>query len=727
MTMHDHVHTAKHAAPAARAASGGQYTCPMHPQIVRDAPGNCPICGMALETIKISKDIVENVELVDFTRRMWISLVLTAPLLLLTMSGWVPGLDLPNRIGPSVSMWLQAILATPVVLWAGAPFFARAWQSVRMWQLNMFTLIGLGTGTAYAFSVFALLFPRMLPATFTSPMGMVPLYFEPAAVITLLVLVGQVLELRARHRTSDALRSLLNLAPPTAFRISATNDAQEIALDQVQVGDTLRVRPGEKIPVDSKVLSGASSVDESMVSGEPMPVEKAIGDGVIGGTVNQTGSLTIQATRVGADTLLAQIVELVGRAQRSRAPIQALADRVAAWFVPGVVIAAALAFGAWWIWGPAPPLAHAITIAVSVLIVACPCALGLATPMSVMVGVGRGAQEGVLIKDAQALELLEKVTVLVVDKTGTLTEGKPKLRQSEPVAGVSAAELLRLAASVEALSEHPVAATIVAGAKERGLTLAPCEFFASITGQGVSGTIEEHIVLIGNPRLMADRGIAISDLSTRAATLRGLGHTVLFAAIDGKSAGLISVADPIKASTPEALASLQKEGIRVVMLTGDNNATAQAVAGQLGIADVRADVLPEDKHRVIQELRAKGEIVAMAGDGVNDAPALAEASVGIAMGTGTDVAMNSAQVILVQGDLRGIVRARQLSRATLRNIRQNLWFAFLYNALGVPVAAGVLYPVFGVLLSPMLASAAMSLSSVSVVANALRLRRAALN
>jgi Cu+-exporting ATPase len=700
---------------AAPAADDAEYTCPMHPEVVQRGPGTCPLCGMALEPRTVALDDEANPELTDMTRRLRVSAVLSVPLFLLAMSDLLPGQPVQHAVSWRVLAWLQLVLATPVVLWGGAPFFQRGWASIRNRSLNMFTLIAIGTGVAYAYSVVATLFPERIPTTGAHG---VPLYFEAAAVITTLVLVGQVLELRARSRTSSALRALLGLAPKTARRLEDDGSEHDVPLAEIRKGDRLRVRPGEKVPVDGVVLEGASAVDESMITGEPIPVEKRPDSKVTGGTVNGTGSFVMRAERVGRDTMLAQIVRMVSEAQRSRAPIQRLADVVSAWFVPAVLVAAVLSFVVWLLVGPEPRLAHALVVAVAVLIIACPCALGLATPMSIMVGTGRGATAGVLIRNAEALELLEKVDTLVVDKTGTLTEGKPRLVTVE-----GGDEVLRLAASLERASEHPLAAAIVRGAAERGLELAQVDEFQSVTGKGVAGRIGTHRVALGNAALMQQLGIPLGPLVERPEALRREGQTVLFVAIDGTVAGLLGVADPIKASTPEALRELREDGIHLIMLTGDNRTTAEAVARRLGIDEVHAEVLPEDKRAVIERLVAQDRIVAMAGDGVNDAPALARAHVGIAMGTGTDIAMESAGVTLVRGDLRGIVRARRLSRAVMRNIRQNLFFAFVYNALGVPVAAGVLYPVFGVLLNPMIAAAAMSASSVSVIANALRLRK----
>jgi Cu+-exporting ATPase len=713
-----------HPGHAEEVAPGVLYTCPMHPEVVRDRPGPCPICGMALEPMTATGDDA-NPELDDMTRRFRACAILTAPPLLVMLAEMVLGQAGLARLFPGHTLsWLQLLLATPVVLWGGWPLFARGWASVANRSLNMFTLIALGTGAAYAFSVAATLLPGLFPAAFRDHAGRVPVYFEAAAVIVTLVLLGQVLELRARSQTSSAIRALLGLAPKVARRLRDDGGEEDVELDSVQVGDRLRVRPGEKVPVDGVVLEGKSNVDESMVTGEPIPVEKPRGARLIGGTVNGTGSLIMRAERVGSETMLAQIVKMVGDAQRTRAPIQRLADVVSSYFVPAVLVAAALSFAAWALFGPEPRLAYALVNAVSVLIIACPCALGLATPMSIMVGTGRGAMAGVLVKNAEALEVTERIDTVVVDKTGTLTEGKPRLVSAElaPDAGVDEAELLRLAASLERGSEHPLAAAVTEAALYRGLALSPAASFESVTGKGVQGIVDGRTVAIGNARLLTDRGVEPGSLAARAEVLRQDGQTVVFVAVDSRPAGLLGIADPIKASAAEAIRQLHEEGLRLVMLTGDNRTTAEAVARKLGIDEVRAEVLPEEKGEVIEELKAQGRTVAMAGDGINDAPALALADVGIAMGTGTDVAMESAGVTLVKGDLRGIVRTRHLSRATMRNIRQNLLFAFLYNALGVPLAAGVLYPAFGWLLSPMIASAAMTLSSVSVIANALRLR-----
>ncbi|HEV8674674.1 MAG TPA: heavy metal translocating P-type ATPase [Methylomirabilota bacterium] len=706
-------------APAART----EWVCPMHPQIVRSEPGTCPICGMALEPRTVTAEEPVNPELVDMTRRFWIGLGLTVHLLALAMSDLLPGQPVQHAVAPWLLAWLQLGLATPVVLWAGSAFFTRAYASIVNRSPNMFTLIAIGTGMAYGYSVVAALAPGLFPASFRSHGGQIGLYFEVAAVITVLVLLGQVLELRARSQTSTAIRQLLGLAPKTARRLLDDGREEDIPLDAVQPGDRLRVRPGEKVPVDGVVIEGTSAVDESMVTGEPMPVEKGPGDRVTGGTVNGTGGFLMRAERVGSETLLAQIVRLVSEAQRSRAPIQRLADQVSGYFVPAVVIVAILTSVGWALFGPEPRLAYALVNAVAVLIIACPCALGLATPMSIMVGTGRGATAGVLVRNAEVLEVLEKVDTLVVDKTGTLTEGKPRLVSVVTRPGLDEAALLRLAATLERASEHPLAAAIVAGARDRGVEPGEARDFRSVTGKGVTGTVDGRAVALGNAALLAELGIDPGDIGERAEAARQDGQTVMFVAVDGRAAGLLGVADPIKTSTPEALRQLREEGVRVVMLTGDSRTTAAAVARKLGIEHVEAEVLPEQKSEVIKRLQGEGRVVAMAGDGINDAPALAQAQVGIAMGTGTDVAMESAGVTLVKGDLRGIVRARRLSRATMRNIRQNLFFAFVYNALGVPIAAGVLYPFTGVLLSPIVASAAMTFSSVSVIANALRLRR----
>jgi len=705
-------------------ATRTEWTCPMHPEVVRDEPGPCPICGMALEPRTITLE-EENPELDDMTRRFRWSALVTAPILAFMVSEFVPGHPLQRLVLHGWLNWLLLLLATPVVLWGGWPFFVRGWASVVNRHLNMFTLIALGVGAAYAYSVVATLAPGLFPDAFRM-MGEVAVYFEPAAVIVVLVLLGQVLELRARSQTSTAIRNLLGLAPKTARRIDADGSEKDVPLEHVQVGDRLRVRPGERVPVDGIVIDGTTTIDESMVTGEPIPVEKTAESTVTGGTVNGTGTVVMEARRVGSDTLLAQIVRMVSEAQRSRAPIQRLADTVSAWFVPTVIAVAVATFFVWSQYGPEPRLAHALVNAVAVLIIACPCALGLATPMSIMVGTGRGAEAGVLIRNAEALETLEKVTTIVVDKTGTLTEGKPKLVTIEPQPGVDAATLLRLTASLEHVSEHPLAAAIVGGAHERNVDLSEVTNFASATGKGVTGTVDGRTVAIGNLKHLEALAIDPGQLKARAEELRRGGQTVMFVAVDGKTAGLVGVADPIKPTTHEAIAALHREGIKVVMLTGDNRTTAEAVAKSVGIDRIEADVLPDQKAEVIKRLQASGERVAMAGDGINDAPALAQADVGIAMGTGTDVAMESAGVTLVKGDLRGIVRARRLSSVTMRNIRQNLFFAFIYNVAGVPIAAGVLYPFFGLLLSPMIASAAMTFSSVSVIGNALRLRRVSL-
>ncbi|MCR4283136.1 MAG: heavy metal translocating P-type ATPase [Bauldia sp.] len=706
-------------AKAEEVPEGTIYTCPMHPEIRQVGPGSCPICGMALEPLMATAETGPNPELVDMTRRFWIGLVLTLPVVALETAAHVFNIHL---VGPRVATWIELVLGTPVVLWAGWPFFVRGWRSLVTRNLNMFTLIALGTGVAWAYSVIATLAPGLFPEAMRGMDGSVAVYFEAAAVITVLVLLGQVLELRAREQTSGAIRALLDLSPKTARRIARDGSEEEIPLDRVGVGDRLRVRPGEKIPVDGVVVEGRSALDESMVTGESMPVTKTARDHVIGGTINQSGALVMEAEKIGRDTLLARIVQMVAEAQRSRAPIQRLADRVSGWFVPLVVAIAVLAFFAWSLFGPEPRFTFGLIAAVSVLIIACPCALGLATPMSIMVGVGRGAQAGVLIKNAEALERMEKVDTLVVDKTGTLTEGKPSVTAIRPASGFSEDELLRLAASLEKASEHPLGTAIVAAAVKRGMKLANPTDFDSPTGKGVTGNVEGRKVLIGNAAFLGGEGVDIKALAADADELRRDGATAIFAAIDGKPAGIIAIADPIKETTPQAIASLHAEGIRIVMLTGDNRITAEAVARKLGIDEVEAEVLPDRKSEVVARLRKEGKVVAMAGDGVNDAPALAAADVGIAMGTGTDVAIESAGVALLKGDLTGIARARRLSQATMRNIRQNLFFAFIYNAAGVPIAAGVLYPVFGLLLSPIIAAAAMALSSVSVIGNALRLR-----
>jgi len=705
-------------APATRT----EYTCPMHPEVVQDTPGSCPKCGMALEPRMVAV-AEENPELADMTRRFWVSTALALPVFVLAMVADMAPELLPAALPMHSVQWIQCLLATPVVLWGGWPFLVRGVQSVRTWNLNMFTLIGLGVTVAWCYSLVALLVPGLFPPVMRHADGTVAVYFEAAAVITALVLLGQVLELKARGQTSEALRLLLGLAPNTARRVNADGSETDIPLAEVKAGDLLRVRPGEKIPVDGKVTEGASSIDESMVTGEPIPVEKGVGASVIGATVNGTGSLLLRAEKVGADTLLARIVQMVGAAQRSRAPIQRLADVVAGWFVPAVVAIAAVAFLAWWTWGPEPRLAHAVVNAVAVLIIACPCALGLATPMSIMVGTGKGATLGVLIRNAEALEIMEKVDTLVVDKTGTLTEGKPELVAVLAAEGYEENDVLQLAASLERASEHPLAAAVVKGAQDRGIELLSVSDFVSETGKGVTGNVGRRRVALGNRALLAGYGLDPGKLPQRAKSARREGQTVLFVVIDGQAAGLLCVADPIKDSTPGAIRELYRDGIVIVMLTGDNQTTAMAVANRLSIARGGAEVLPERKAEIVRQLQAEGRIVAMAGDGINDAPALAQAHVGIAMGSGTDVAMESAGITLVKGDLRGIVRARHLSRAVMRNIRQNLFFAFIYNSLGVPVAAGVLYPFFGLLLSPMIAAVAMSFSSVSVISNSLRLRR----
>jgi Cu+-exporting ATPase len=707
-------------APAIRT----RYTCPMHPQIVRNEPGNCPICGMTLEPLTVTIDET-NPELDSMTRRFWVSAALALPLLAIMVSDILPGHGLQRLLKGQRLGWFEFAIATPVVLWGGWPFFQRGWASIIGRNLNMFTLISIGAGSAYLYSVAAVALPQLFPPSFRDTSGQLGLYFEAAAVITVLVLLGQVLELRARSQTSGAIKALLGLAPKTARRISTDGTDEDVDLNAIQVGDKLRVRPGEKVPIDGVVVEGNSSVDESMVSGEPIPVEKTVDAKVTGGTINGTGSFVMKTERVGADTLLAQIVKMVGEAQRSRAPIQRLADVVASYFVPAVLVSAIITFAVWAIYGPQPHYAHALVNAVAVLIIACPCALGLATPMAIMVGTGRGAGEGVLISNAEALEILEKVDTLVVDKTGTLTEGKPKLTELIPVEGVKDTELLQAAASLEKASEHPLAAAILAAAKETNAELVAIESFLSVTGKGVKGTLNGKQVAIGNVALMTDLGASPELLLTRAEALQKEGQTVMYIALGGKFAGLIAVADPIKDSTAEAIEQLKHEGIKVVMVTGDNHATAEAVARKLGI-DFEADVLPDKKAAVVKKLQDAGAIVAMAGDGVNDAPALAQAHVGIAMGTGTDVAMKTGGITLVKGDLRGILKARRLSHLTMNNIRENLFFAFFYNALGVPLAAGVLYPATGLLLNPMIAAAAMSFSSVSVIINALRLKSAKL-
>jgi P-type Cu+ transporter len=704
----------------AAVAEGAIYTCPMHPEIRQVGPGSCPICGMALEPDVVSLDTPPNPELADMTRRFWIGLALSVPPVVLEMGSHLVGGH--SWIDPTLSNWIQLIFATPVVVWGGWPFFVRGWQSLVTRHLNMFTLIAIGTGVAWLYSLVGTTAPQVFPAAFRGHDGSVAVYFESAAVITVLVLLGQVLELRAREATSGAIRALLELAPKTARRLADDGTEHEVAIDNLVVGDKLRVRPGEKVPVDGVILEGRSSLDESLVTGESMPVTREADGRVIAGTLNQSGGFVMRADKVGRDTLLSQIVKMVADAQRSRAPIQRLADQVAGWFVPAVIAVALIAFGVWSYFGPEPRMALGLVAAVSVLIIACPCALGLATPMSIMVGVGRGAQAGVLIKNAEALERLEKVDTLVVDKTGTLTEGRPKVVAIVTATGFDQREILQLAASVELASEHPLAAAIVRSAKERNLDLGKVSEFDSPTGKGATGKVDGKSIVLGNAKYLAALGVGTQALEVEAERLRGDGATVINIAVDGKPAGLFAIADPVKASTPAALKALAEEGVKVIMLTGDNATTAKAVARQLGIGDVEAEVLPDQKRAVVTKLQKAGRIVAMAGDGVNDAPALAAADVGIAMGTGTDVAMESAGVTLLKGDLGGIVRARKLSRATMRNIRQNLFFAFIYNAAGIPIAAGILYPGFGILLSPIIAAAAMALSSVSVVGNALRLR-----
>jgi Cu+-exporting ATPase len=707
-------------AGAPPAPAGAIYTCPMHPEIRQVGPGSCPICGMALELDTPAAETGPNPELVDMTRRFWVAVALTVPVAVLDMVA--PMTSLGAVVGEQAQNWLQLALATPVVLWAGWPFFVRGARSIVSRNLNMFTLIALGTGVAWTYSVVATVAPSVFPAAFRGMDGAVAIYFEAAAAITALVLLGQVLELRARERTGGAIRALLDLAPKTARRVRPDGSDEDVALGHVTVGDRLRVRPGDKVAIDGEILEGRSAIDESMVTGESMPVAKMVGDRVVGGTINQTGAFVMRADRVGRDTVLAQIVEMVAKAQRSRAPIQRLADQVSGWFVPLVVAVAVLAFAAWATFGPEPRLAYGLVAAVSVLIIACPCALGLATPMSIMVGVGRGAQLGVLIKDAEALERMEKVDTLVVDKTGTLTEGRPRVVAVRSAPGVAPDDALRLAASLERSSEHPLAAAIVAAAKEKGLVLAEAADFVAQAGKGVRGVVDGRAVAIGTEGFLAECGVDLRAIAAEAEPLRRDGATAIFAAIDGRAAGVIGVADPVKPTTPAALQALRDAGVRVVMLTGDNRTTAEAVAAKLGIAEVEAEVLPQDKADAVARLRQQGRIVAMAGDGVNDAPALAAADVGVAMGTGTDVAIESAGVTLLHGDLRALVRARRLSAATMGNIRQNLFFAFIYNSVGVPIAAGVLYPFFGILLSPIIAAAAMALSSVSVIGNALRLR-----
>lgn len=712
---------AHHEMPAPAKGEKIEYTCPMHPEVVRDAPGFCPICGMALEprTATIEED---NTELDDMKRRFWVSVVLSLPVLVIGMSDLIPGDPARTLLGPRISTWVSLVLATPVVLWGGWPFFVRAWYSIVNRSLNMFTLIGLGVGVAYVYSVIATFLPQIFPHGFRDHAGNVPVYFEAASVITTLVLLGQVLELKARSSTGAAIRALLGLAPKTARRIQPNGTEDDVPLDQVMKGDRLRVRPGEKIPVDGVVLEGVSSVDEAMVTGEPIPVEKQKDDRVIGGTINGNGMLVMQAERVGSETLLAQIVQMVAEAQRSRAPIQRLADVVSGYFVPAVILVAIVTFFVWAMIGPEPRMAFAIINAVAVLIIACPCALGLATPMSIMVATGKGAHAGILFKNAEAIEVLREIDTLVVDKTGTLTEGKPKLITVAPAKDFPEAELLRLAASLERASEHPLAAAIVSGATERGVQLTKVDAFESVTGKGVKGNVDNRSIALGNRALLDALNINAYEIATQAENYRGEGQTVMFVVVDGKPAGILGVADPIKESTPAAIDQLHQQNIRITMLTGDSRTTAEAVAQRLKIDEVIAEVLPQQKAEIVKRFQSEGRRVAMAGDGINDAPALAQADVGIAMGTGTDVAMQSADVTLVKGDLRGIVRAIRLSRATMKNIKQNLFFAFVYNSIGVPIAAGVLYPFFGLLLSPMIAAAAMSFSSVSVIANSLRLR-----
>ena len=719
----DHYLSGAHKKPMAPAPAGTKYTCPMHPEIVQDGPGDCPKCGMALEPMGVpAADAGPNPELVDFTRRFWVGAVLTAPILVLTM-GPMLGLSIRNALGEGMAQWIELILATPVILWCGWPFLERGAKSIVTGNLNMFTLIGIGVAAAYLFSLVAVVAPAVFPAGFRDAGGHVGVYFEAGAVIVVLVLLGQILELGARERTGAAIRALLDMAAKTARRVGPDGTETEVALEDVAVGDKLRVRPGDKVPVDGVVLEGRSSVDESMITGEPVPVEKTPGDALTGATINGTGSLVMEAKRVGSETMLAQIVEMVASAQRSRAPIQKVADAVAGMFVPAVVAIAALAFIAWAIWGPPPAMAYGLVAAVAVLIIACPCALGLATPVSVMTATGRGARAGVLIKNAEALERFAKVDTLIVDKTGTLTLGKPKLVAVLPQAGHDDTSVLRLAAGLERGSEHPLAEAIVKGAEERGLQIPKAEDFQAVTGKGVTGSVDGKAVALGNARLLSDLGIDAGALGAEADARRDAGETVMFVVVDKSVAGLIAVADPVKETTADAIRALQADGMRIVMATGDNARTAKAVAAKLGIDEVRADVLPADKARIVKDLQAQGRKVAMAGDGVNDAPALAQADVGIAMGTGADVAIESAGITLVKGDLTGILRARRLARATMANIKQNLFFALVYNAAGVPIAAGILYPFFGVLISPIFAAAAMSLSSVSVITNALRLGR----
>ncbi|MGQ3054258.1 MAG: copper-transporting P-type ATPase [Roseateles sp.] len=714
-------HARHHGSSTQHAADSDiEYTCPMHPQVRQLGPGTCPICGMALEPVVAAPGTGENPELRDMNRRFWGGLALTVPVVVLEMGSHF--VNLQSLMSQQTSNWLQLLFGTPVVLWAGWPFFARGWTSVKTRNLNMFSLIALGVGVAWLYSMVGTIAPRLFPSALRTGDGAVPIYFEAAAVITVLVLLGQVLELRAREKTSGAIRALLDLAPKTAVRVGSDGSDETVGLDAVLVGERLRVRPGEKVPVDGEVVEGKATVDESMVTGEPIPVAKAPGSKVTAGTLNQTGGFVMRAEKVGADTLLAQIVQMVASAQRSRAPIQRMADQVAGWFVPVVIVIALLAFGAWLVWGPSPAFAYAIVSAVAVLIIACPCALGLATPMSIMVGVGKGAQHGVLIRDAEALERMEKVDTLVIDKTGTLTQGRPKVVRVEPAPGFDVSAVLQKLASVERASEHPLAAAIVAEAQERRLPLSPVLDFDSPAGKGVVGLVDGARVICGSAKFLAENDVDVSSLAAVADGVRAQAATVIFVGIDGRLAGFVGIADPIKPNTPQAIAALRREAIRVVMLTGDGKTTAQVVGRELGIDEVIAEVLPQDKASVVQRLKAEGRVVAMAGDGVNDAPALAAADVGIAMGTGTDVAMESSGVTLLQGDLMGIVRARRLSQATMKNIRTNLFFAFFYNVVGIPIAAGVLYPFFGILLSPVVAAAAMALSSVSVIANSLRLR-----
>jgi Cu+-exporting ATPase len=720
-----HAHHAGHPSaarqsPASMGSGGVEYTCPMHAQIRQMTPGNCPICGMALEPILATAEAGRSPELRDMTRRFWVGTALTAPVFALEMGGHL--FNIHHLVAQQTSNWIQLLLGTPVVLWAGWPFFTRAAASLTNRSLNMFTLIALGTGAAWLYSIVGTLAPQLFPAGLRGQDGAVAVYFEAAAVITVLVLLGQVLELRAREKTSGAIKALLGLAPKTAVKVGADGNDREVQVDAIQVGDQLRVRPGEKVPVDGELVEGKANVDESMVTGEPMPVAKAVGSKVTAGTMNQTGGFVMRAEKVGADTLLSQIVHMVAAAQRSRAPIQRMADQVAGWFVPAVILAAVVTFIAWLVWGPAPAFSYALVTAVAVLIIACPCALGLATPMSIMVGVGKGAQLGVLIRDAEALEKMEKVDTVVVDKTGTLTEGRPKVVHIEPVAGFSVEDVLHKLASVERASEHPLAAAIVAAAQERSLTLVPVTEFDSPVGKGVVGKVDGRLIISGSPKFLAEHGIDSSELAAASEAQRRKAATVIFVGIGGRLAGFVAIADPVKATTLQALQALKADGVHVVMLTGDGKTTAEAVGRELGIDEVVAEVFPEDKAAVVRRLQEQGRVVAMAGDGVNDAPALAQATVGIAMGTGTDVAMESAGITLLKGDLMGIVRARTLSRATMRNIRQNLFLSFAYNVAGIPLAAGVLYPLFGLLLSPVVAAAAMALSSVSVIANALRLR-----